>query len=145
MGEINNLANINLKGLKKRKPKLEANGYICPFYETNKRLRDPELYNKFVKNIESLVRCSKEYANYKNYLMKEIGLNYCMIFPNITDQIEGVTLELHHGPLLTLYDCCCIIIDHYLKNDIKVSSMRIFKAVITEHYNNNINCMILCD
>lgn len=145
MPEIMNLANIELKGLKKGKPKLSADGFILPFYETNKRLRDPELYNKFIKNVEALVRGSKEYANYKNYLMKDIGLNYCMVFPNMTDEIKGLTLELHHGPLLTLYDACCIITDAYLANGEKISSMRIFKAVIEEHYANNINCMILCD
>lgn len=145
MSEIVNIANVELKGLKKGKPKLKADGFIVPFYETNKRLQDPELYNKFIKNVESLVRQSKEYAHYKDYLIKEVGLNYCMVFPNITTDIEGVTIELHHGPLITLYDACCIITDAYLNNDEKVTSMRIFKAIIEEHYANRINCMMLCE
>lgn len=149
MGEINNLANIQLKGLKKGKPKLKADGFMLPFYQTEKSLRDLEAYNKFIKNVESMVRRSKEYSVYKNYLINDIGLNHCMVFPNITTDLEKehckVTIEMHHGPLLTLYDSACIITDHYLKNDMPVTSIRIYEALIEEHFQNNIQVMMLCD
>lgn len=145
MGEIQNLANIQLKGLKKRKPKLSSDGFILPLYQTKKTMKDLEFYNKFIKKVESMVRRSKEYSLYKNYLINDIGLNHCMVFPNITTDIEKVTIEMHHGPLLTLYDTCCIITDHYLNNDMPVTSIRIYEAVIEEHFENNVQVMMLCD
>lgn len=145
MGEINNLANIQLKGLKKRNPKLSADGFILPFYQTSKSLKDLEVYNKFIKNVESMVRKSNEYAAYKKYLINDIGLNHCMVFPNINTDMDKVTIEMHHGPLLTLYDTVCIITDHYLKNNLPVTSIRIYEATLEEHWENNVQVMMMCD
>jgi hypothetical protein len=150
MGEINNLANINVKGLKKGKPKLEADGFICRLYQNKKSLKDLEVYNKFIKKVESMVRKSKEYKQYKDYLMNDIGLDHCMVFPNIKanmgkDKKQKVTIEMHHGPLLTLYDSCCIITDHMLENNIDVTSIRVYKKVLDEHFENNIQVMMMCD
>lgn len=139
------IVNVQIKGINKGKPKLKADGCILPFYQTKKSLRDLETYNKFIKNVESLVRGSKEYRKYKDYLMNDIGLNYCMVFPNISTEMGDVTIEMHHGPILTLYDYCCIVTDHYLENDIPVSSFRIAEAVLQEHDNNNVQIVMLCD
>lgn len=144
-----NYANVQIKGLNKGKPKLKADGFMCPLYQTKKSLAELDNYNKFIKNVEQLVRRSKEYKAYKDYIFNTVGLNYCMVFPNInanlSEKNSKVTIELHHGPLLTLYDSCCIITDHYLENDIPVTSLSIMKAVLDEHFENNIQVMPLCD
>lgn len=140
--------NIKIAGFKADKPKLKSDGLILPFYQTKKSLKDLDAYNKFIKGVESLIRKSKEYKAYKDYLMNDVGLNYCMMFPNITTDIGGdkpITIEMHHGPILTLYDYCAIVTDHYLKNDIYVNSFRIFKAVMDEHFQNNVQVVMLCD
>lgn len=144
-----NYANVKIKGLNKGKPKLKADGFICQFYQTKKSLAELDTYNKFIKNVEQLVRRSKEYKAYKDYIFNTVGLNYCMIFPNInatlSDKTAKVTIELHHGPLLTLYDVCCIVTDHFLENDIPVTSLSVMKTVLDEHFENNIQVMPLCD
>lgn len=145
MGEINNLANIQIKGLKKRNPKLSVDGYLLPFYQTKKSLKDLDKYNKFVKKVESMVRKSNEYSAYKKYLINDVGLNHCMVFPNINTDMDKVTIEMHHGPLLTLYDSVCIVTDHYLNNKLPVTSIRICEAILEEHWENNIEVMMLCD
>lgn len=149
MGEINNLANIQLKGIKKGKPKLEVDGFICPLYSTEKTLKDLDTYNKFIKKVESMVRKDPDYKKYKEYLMKDIGLDHCMVFPNIKSDLatknQKITIEMHHGPLLTLYDSVCIITDHMLKNKEDVTSIRVYERVLDEHFDNNIQVMMLCD
>lgn len=150
MSNVNgNYGNIISK-LKKGRPTLQANGELINFLQTEKSLRNLETYNKFIKNVETMVRKSPRYKQYKSYIMNEVGLNKCMIFPGISADIESnkkskITLEMHHGPLLTLFDSCCIVTDHFLKNDKPVNSMIIAKTILDEHDENRIEVMILCD
>lgn len=141
-----NLPNIEVKGIKKGKPKLKSNGYVLPLYKNKKKLSDLDYYNKFIKNIEDIIRGSKEYKAYKKDLMENKGLNHCMVFPNINQEIDKkITIEMHHGPILTLYDYCDIVIKWCLHHDINIASTTIFKIIMDEHFNNNIQVVMLCD
>ena len=146
MTSSTNIANIEIKGIKKGKPKLNSEGCILPFYKTKKSLNDLQVFNSFIKNTEAMIRNSKEYKAYKNHLMKDLGLNHCMVFPNISNEVDDkITIEMHHGPILTLYDYCTIITKYCLKNDIPVTSFRISKMIIDEHNNDNVQVVMLCD
>lgn len=137
---------IVIKGLVKGKPKLKVDGFICSLFQTNKTLKELELYNKFIKSTERLVRTSKEYRKYKDYLINDIGLNYCQVFPNINlETSPNVTLEMHHGPILTLFDCCAIIADHMIYNEEELTSIILYEKVLEEHHLNNIQIVMLCD
>lgn len=145
MNSITDL-DIEIKGIKKNKPKLKADGCVLPFYQTKKSLNDLQTFNNFIKNVEKMIRKSKEYKHYKDYLMNEVGLNYCAVFPNInTTSSEDVTIEMHHGPILTLYDYCSIVTNHFLENNLPVTSFRVYYTVIEEHYLNNVQVVMLCD
>lgn len=141
-----NIGNIEIKGIEKGKPKLKSDGMVVQFYQTSKSLKDLEVYNTYIKDIEKLVRKSKEYKAYKKFLMNDVGLNHCMVFPNISTELgEEVTIEMHHGPILTLYDCCAIVVDHMLKNKLPVTTFRVAKQIIKEHEDNNIQVVMVCD
>lgn len=140
------IVNVKIGGLTKGKPKLKADGCILPLYKTKKMLNDLDYYNKFIKSVESMIRRSKEYKSYKKYIMEEIGLNYDQCMPNISTELdEIVTIEMHHGPILTLYDYCSIVTDHLLANKLPITSFRIFKLVMEEHFNNHVQIVMLSD
>lgn len=140
----NSYSNIMIKGLKKGNPKLKADGFLLPFYQTSKTLEDFDNFNKFIKGCEHMIRTSKEYKAYINYLKKDIGLNYDMVMPNIhSEEGKKTTVEMHHGPIITLYDYCAMVTDHLLKNNIPVTSFRIFELVIQEHRLNNVRIVML--
>lgn len=147
---MSNIQDIEVKGINKGKPKLKSDGMVIPFYKNRKSLKDLEEYNRFIKSIEKLVRISKEYKAYKAFLMDDVGLNYCAVFPNITTELGGekdrpVTIEMHHGPILTLYDYCSIMVDHMLENDMPITSFRVASKIIEEHENHNIQVVMVCD
>lgn len=138
------IANIKVKGLKKGKPKLLSDtGTVLPFFQNNKELMHLEEMNRFIKGVERLVRTSKQYKQYIAYLKEEIGLDHCMVLPNITD--EDAPIEMHHGPILTLYDVCEIITNWMIVNDIKITTFRVADLVIKEHFENNIQVVMLCE
>lgn len=137
---------IIIKGLVKGKPKLKGDGFICSLLQNKKTLKELEVYNKFIKSTERLVRTSKEYRKYKDYLINDIGLNYCQVFPNINlETSPNVTLEMHHGPILTLFDCCAIMADHMIYNEEDLTSIILYDKVLEEHRLNNIQVVMLCD
>lgn len=146
---MSNIGNIEIKGITKGKPKLKANGMVIPFYQNNKSLKDLEIYNTYIKDIEKLVRKSKEYKAYKNHLMSDVGLNHCMVLPNISTELENdaskITIEMHHGPILTLYDCCSIVVDHMLENKLPITTFRVANIIIKEHEADNIQVVMVCD
>lgn len=142
----NDIVNVKIGGIDKGKPKLKADGCILPFYKTKKALNDLDYYNKFIKSVESMIRRSKEYKSYKKYIMEDIGINYDQVMPNINaDLDEKITIEMHHGPILTLYDYCSIVTDHLLENKMPVTSFRIYKLVLDEHFSNHVQIVMLSD
>ncbi len=139
------IANIKVKGLKKGNPRLKSDtGMILPFFQNNKELLHLETMNRFIKATERLIRTSKEYKRYKAYLMEEIGLDHCMIFPDISDDGDA-PIEMHHGPILTLYDICEILTNWMIANDIKITTFRVADLVIREHFDNTIQVVMLCE
>ena len=140
----NGYDNISIKGLKKGNPKLKANGLVTGFYQTKESLEDFDIFNKFIKACESMIRTSKEYKRYIKYLKEDIGLNYDMTMPNITSgEGKKTKVEMHHGPILTLYDYCAICTDHLLKNNIPVTTFRIARLILKEHQLNHVRVVML--
>lgn len=139
-----NIGNIEVKGVKKGFPKLVEGESILPFYKTKKELSNPEKLNKFVKSVEKLVRSNPLYTTYKGYLVNEKGLDFCQIHPNI--KLEDAPIEMHHGPLLTLYDIARIITKSLVKRDYPyITTMFVAKLVLEEHCNHHIQLTMLCE
>ena len=138
----NNIININsIK--KKGNIKLKTNGglYQLSFYKTQTDFYDNKTYLSFIRAVEKLVRNSQEYKAYINYLKTEIGLDHCMIMSKITD--EKATIEMHHGPIFTLFDIVSIVTEHMLKNNERVTTFSVAKIVLQEHFDNHIQIVML--
>lgn len=113
------------------------------FYKDSTYLHTIENFVNFIKSCEHLVRVSHEYESYKAQLY-ELGLTRCQILGNIsTDSDDGVEIEMHHGPILTLFDYCAIVTDYLLFHKEKINSFRIAKRVLDEHFAGNVQTVML--
>lgn len=87
---------------------------------------------KFVKNVERLIRSSKEYKDYVESLRTNISaLNIDNILSFITTL--DAELEFHHYPF-SLYDVVDIVLTDNFLNNKKVSSFSVAKKVMELHY-----------
>ena len=83
------------------------------FYKDKDYFVSLENYVAFIKGCEKLVRSSDEYTSFISQL-KEIDLVNCQVLGNVAAD-DNVSIEMHHGPILTLFDYCAIIIDYHLR------------------------------
>lgn len=119
---------------------INRNPNILPFFMEEKFCLNDIDYIKFIKNVEMQVRTSLEYKSYIKYLKEDLGLNHCMVYSNITDNIAPI--EMHHH-IFTLYDCVEIVLGWCFKNKIQFSSSKIFGIIMEEHRLNNILIIML--
>lgn len=104
---------------------------ICYFKDFD-YFSDEVSYNKFVKACEKQVRNSPDYKNFIDYIKSQLGINFCQVSSRIYD--TDATIEMHHGPIFTLYDVCAVIINWFLKHAYKINTFRIADKVLDEHY-----------
>ena len=113
------------------------------FYKTYDDLRTIENFVNFIKSCERLVRSSTDYKAYKSQ-MYELGLTRCQFLGNIQmDEDGSVEIEMHHGPILTLFDYCAIITDYLLKHKEKLNTFIVARKVIDEHFLGNVQTVML--
>lgn len=112
--------------------------YNQNFYTNN--FYDEKSYNRFVKNIETIIRSSEEYSKYLGYLKNEVGLDHCMILSNIKE--DYATIEFHHHPF-TLYDIVSIVINKFSILNLNISSFAIAKEVLDLHFKNKVGLIPL--
>ena len=130
-------------------PVVDSNAsiYYIPFDKTEEYFDVYENYVKFVKACESLVRKHKFYKTYIKYLIDVVGMNTCQVLPG-TEVEEGkskkVTIEMHHGPILTLFDICSIVLNAYIKRGTKnITTFMVADTVIEEHRLNHVRVILL--
>ena len=103
-------------------------------------------YVKFIKSCESLIRKSDDYSKYVAHL-KEMGLTRCQVLGNVDSNMSEkghpVSVEMHHGPIFTLFDYCGAVIMHMLKNNIPITTPRVAKIIMAEHWAGNIQTVML--
>ena len=145
---MDNLPNIDYKKPSKN-PTLDSDTsfYALPYYKDIEYFANLDNFVSFVKSVEQMVRTSKYYARYIKYLKKDIGLNFCQVLSNIKidedDEKANTKIEMHHGPILTLFDYISIVVDHRLAHEQKVNSFIIADIIIDEHFNNNVQVVML--
>lgn len=102
------------------------------FYKDKEYFEDSVTYSKFVKACESLVRTSKDYSGFESYIKRVLGINFCQVTSSIFD--TDATIQMHHGPIFTLYDICSVILNWFLKTGTNINTFRIANKVIDEHF-----------
>lgn len=100
----------------------------------------------FYKGVEKLVRKHPFIKKtYPKYLKEIVGLNVCEIMPGIeADDKNKVSIEMHHGPILTLFDTVEIVTKHMRAHGVKnINTFSVAKEVVEQHRQNNVRVVFL--
>ena len=122
--------------------------YEIPFYKDVDYMFSLENEVAFIKAVERMVRTSKYYSRYIAHLKVDLGLNFCQVKGNISeDEDAGVTdlIEMHHGPIFTLFDVTSIILNYMLAKDMKITTFSVANKVIEEHFKHRVQTVMLCE
>lgn len=122
--------------------------FYLPFYKhEDEYFSSYENYINFIKECEKLVRKHKYYKKHKKVLIEVVGMKTCQVLSNIStedDPKEKITMEMHHGPLLTLFDVCTIVLNSLMaKEDPFITTFRVANIVIEEHRLMRVRCVLL--
>lgn len=99
------------------------------------------IYKGFVKDVERMVRHSDDYKAFVNWVKNVLGINFCQVSSKIID--GDASIEMHHGPIFTLYDVVCIVLNHMIQSGAKISSFRVSDAVLQEHFDLRVQVVML--
>lgn len=145
---MTNLPNIDYKKPSKN-PTIDSDTslYVIPFYKNEDYFSNLDNFVSFIKATEQLVRTSKFYSRYIKYLKNDIGLNFCQVMSNIKteEETDNVKIEMHHGPILTLFDYISIVVDYMLYHNEKITTYKVADIILEEHFNNNIQVVMLSE
>lgn len=100
----------------------------------------------FIKAVERLVRKHKFIrVTYPKYLKEVVGLKECQFMPGIVSDDKGsVKIEMHHGPILTLFDTCEIVTNAFRANGVKnINTFSVANEVVEQHRLNNVRVVML--
>lgn len=115
--------------------------YRMPFFKDEDYFSNYENYVSFIKGVEKMVRNNDRYKKYIAFLKKEIKLNRCQMLRNVTD--EDADIEMHHGPVYTLYDICAIVTEYFILKKWKITTMRVADQVLDEHQKNRVQVVMV--
>ena len=100
----------------------------------------------FIKGCEKLVRKHNFIRKvYPKYLKEVVGLKVCSVLSNIeADDKNKISIEMHHGPILTLFDICEIVTRHMIANNCKnINTFTVANEVVEQHRQNNVRVVFL--
>lgn len=100
----------------------------------------------FYRAVEKLVRTDDFYKKYIKYLIDVIGMNCDQVLSNIEvsdDKKSKVVLEMHHGPILTLFDITMIICNWYRFNNIPITTFDVADRILEEHQKNRVRVILV--
>lgn len=121
--------------------------YELPFYKDADFFYNLDNYVYYIKGIEKMVRGNKYYKRYISHLKNDFGLNFCQVKGNIQENEDDKheLIEMHHGPVLTLFDCVAIVLEYSLVHKLNVSTFDISNIIIKEHFDHHIQTVMLCE
>ena len=119
--------------------------YQIPFYKDGDYFESIESRVTFVNQCEKLIRSNDRYSKYKKYLINVVGLDHSQVIPGctVTESSREMMIEMHHGPIFTLFDITDIIVEYFLLKKWKITTYRIADYVLEEHYKNRIQIVML--
>lgn len=100
---------------------------------------------RFIKNVELIVRGSNLYKDYIQYLKEYRDMSRCEFFNNICigkNKRAKVRIEIHHEPF-TLYDLVNIVMNKYQKLEMDFDIYDIADEVMSLHYKNMVGLIPL--
>lgn len=125
IGNIESLTVGTQLGVKSENSPFAECFYFQDFY-------DEKAIKRFIKNVEKLIRTSKEYKTYIELLRTNCHeLNHDNLLINITS--GDVDLEFHHYPF-SLYDIVDICMTQHIIDETNFTSFSLAKEVMELHY-----------
>ena len=106
-------------------------------------LYDYDRYERFIKGCEHAVRKDDRYTAFIAELRGN-GFNHCAVLGNIPTDDDKIKLEMHHGPIFTLFDICDIVTRAMFKRgEENITTYKIADIVLAEHENYNVQVVML--
>lgn len=100
----------------------------------------------FIKGVERIVR-KHDFIRitYPKYLKEVVGLKECQLMPGIKSDDKGkISIEMHHGPILTLFDICEIVTKYFREKGVKnINTFSVANEVVEQHRFNNVRVVFL--
>ena len=98
----------------------------------------------FYRGVEKLVRTDEFYKKYIKYLIDVVGMKCCQVMSNIeVEDKSKVTFEMHHGPILTLFDITMILCNWYRHNGIPITTFDVADKILEEHQKNRVRVVLV--
>ena len=111
---------------------------IC-LWKDKEWLMDIDRYRKFIKETEKLIRHSVDYSNFISVISET--LDHCQFLGHISKY--DAKLECHHN-FFSLYDYVAVVTNALLERGEKVTTFKVAKLVMQEHYDEHVNLVMLC-
>lgn len=108
-----NIPGIIYKGDIVRSMETDDSLETITMFKDREYFEEIETYKNYVKKCEKAVRTSQDYSNFIKYIKEILGINFCQVSSQIVS--GDATIEMHHGPIFTLFDYCSIILNDYLQ------------------------------
>ncbi len=96
-------------------------------------------YKKFINNCESMIRKSIEYKLWRNYIVDILQVNECAV---THENMEDVTVEIHHHPV-SMYATVSAIINKHIDENTEFCTYDICTEVIEMHFKNKVGYVAL--
>lgn len=136
-----NLPGITYEGGIEKTVSSDATPEVIMMYKPREYFYDGVAYTKFVKACEALVRKSDDYKIFVRWVKEVLGINFCQVSSKILD--GDASIEMHHGPIFTLYDYCAIILNDFIMRGNRISTFRIADRVLQEHFDLRVQVVML--
>lgn len=126
----------------------DNSNYYLEFDKTDEYFSYYDNEVAFYKGVEKLVRKHKFIQRiYPKYLKEVVGLKTCQVMSGIeADDKNKVKIEMHHGPILTLFDICEIVTKHMRAHEKKyphINTFTVANEVVEQHRQNNVRVIFL--
>lgn len=142
MAITNSLPNIEVRQDVSKFIRSIDDGEEILYYKDQEYFFDDTSYSKFIKEVERLVRTSKDYSHFVGYIKNTLGVNFCEVLTKVQES-QNVEIEMHHGPIFTLYDVCEVILNWFLKTGQHITTFRVADKVLDEHYKLHVQVVML--
>lgn len=97
-------------------------------------LFDEKDFNKYLQDIERIIRSSMEYREFINYLREYMDMNKCSFFENVSNiNSYKIKIHIHHHPL-TLYDIVVIVYNKRSFFEESLEAEMVAKEAMYIHY-----------
>ncbi len=146
MAKTNMLGVIFDEGSKQKTPVVDSDAadFYIPFDKAEDFFAMYENEINFYRGVEKLVRTDDYYKRYIRYLIEVVGMDCCQVMPNVkVEDKSKVTFEMHHGPILTLFDITLIICNWYRYHNQEITTFDVADRILEEHHLDRVRVVLV--